>query len=176
MDSVSRLFPNSFAFIEATGQVYRGESAIFKAEERSDLAYVGHLRAYRDLTESTNIDLGGSFAQGHNDAGGGATTQLWGADAAFRYRPAASDISSISSDADGREERGSISPIEPRTHPFGIKASPRFSPTCPVSSPSFEGSTGAPCSATDSPTTNSFSNFNLPSARTARTRSKEPLP
>jgi hypothetical protein len=84
---VSRLFPNNFAFLEATGQVYQGNSEIFKAEKRADLAYVGHLRAYRDLTESTNIDLGGSFAEGHNDAGGGATTRLWGADATFRYRP-----------------------------------------------------------------------------------------
>ena len=85
--SLSRLFPNNFAFIEATGQVYQGNSAIFKAEKRSDLAYVGHLRGYRDLTESTNLDLGGSFADGHNEAGGGATTRLWGADATFRYRP-----------------------------------------------------------------------------------------
>jgi hypothetical protein len=85
--SVSRLFPNSFAFIEATAQVYRGQSAIFKAEERADLAYVSHLRAYRDLTESSNIDIGGSFARGHNDGGRGETTRLFGADATFRYRP-----------------------------------------------------------------------------------------
>jgi hypothetical protein len=85
--SVSRLFPNNFAFLEATGQVYQGNSAIFKAEKRADLAYVGHLRGYRDLTESSNIDLGGSFAEGHNDAGNGETTRLWGADATFRYRP-----------------------------------------------------------------------------------------
>ena len=85
--SVSRLFPNSFAFVEATGQVYRGESAIFKAEKRKDLAYVSHLRGYRDLTESSNLDLGASFARGHNDAGPGETTRLFGADATFRYRP-----------------------------------------------------------------------------------------
>lgn len=85
--SVSRLFPNNFAFLEATGQVYQGNSEIFRAEKRADLAYVGHLRGYRDLTESTNLDLGGSFAQGHNDAGPEETTRLWGADATFRYRP-----------------------------------------------------------------------------------------
>lgn len=85
--SVARIFPNRFAFIEATGEVYRGESSIFKAEKRADLAYVGHLRGYRDLTESTNLDLGASFARGHNDAGGGQTTRLFGADATLRYRP-----------------------------------------------------------------------------------------
>ena len=51
--SLSRLFPNRFAFLEATGQVYQGNSEIFRAEKRADLAYVAHLRGYRDLTEST---------------------------------------------------------------------------------------------------------------------------
>lgn len=85
--SVSKLFPNRLAFVEATGQVFRGESAIFRAEKRADLATVTHLRAYRDLTESSNIDLGASFARGYNDAGEGQTTRLFGADATFRYRP-----------------------------------------------------------------------------------------
>jgi hypothetical protein len=85
--SISRLFPNSFAFLEATGQVYRGDSAVFQAANRADLTYVGHLRAYRDLTESTNLDLGGSVAYGHNDSGPDETTRLFGVDAAFRFRP-----------------------------------------------------------------------------------------
>jgi hypothetical protein len=85
--SLARLFPNNLAFLEVTGQVYRGESSIFRAEKRADLAYVSHLRAYRDLTESTNIDLGGSFARGHNDAGPAETTRLVGIDATFRYKP-----------------------------------------------------------------------------------------
>jgi hypothetical protein len=86
--SVSRLIPNRHVFLEATAQVFRGESAVFVAPRRSDLAYVGHLRAYRDLSESTNVDLGGSFAHGHNDTeGGNGTTRLWGVDATFRWRP-----------------------------------------------------------------------------------------
>jgi len=85
--SVSRLFPNSFVFLEATGQVYRGDSAVFQAANRADLTYVGHLRAYRDLTENTNLDLGGSVAYGHNDSGPHQTTRLFGVDAAFRFRP-----------------------------------------------------------------------------------------
>jgi len=85
--SLSRLFPNSFAFLEATGEVFRGDSSIFQAEKRSDVAVVSHLRAYRDLTESTNIDLGASFARGHNDAGPSETTRLFGIDATFRYKP-----------------------------------------------------------------------------------------
>ena len=85
--SLSRLFPNSFAFVEATGQVFQGNSAIFRAEKRRDVAFVGHLRGYRDVSESTNLDLGASFARGHNDAGQSATTRLFGFDATLRWRP-----------------------------------------------------------------------------------------
>jgi hypothetical protein len=85
---VSRLFPNEILFLEATAEVYRGESPeLFRAPTRGDLTYVGRVRGYRDLTESTNLDFGGSFAQGHNDAGTSFKTRLWGADLAFRWRP-----------------------------------------------------------------------------------------
>ena len=54
-------------FLEATGQVFRGDSdGLFMASRKSDLAVVGHLRAYKDLNESTNLDIGGSYARGHN--------------------------------------------------------------------------------------------------------------
>jgi hypothetical protein len=85
--TLSRLIPVPGIFLEATGQVYRGESELFKAPTRGDLAYVGHLKAYRDLSESSNVELGGSFAYGHNGVGPDTTTRLWGVDAAFRYRP-----------------------------------------------------------------------------------------
>lgn len=85
--SLSRLIPNRFLFLEATAQAYQGNSAIFAAPKREDLAYVGHLRAYRDLRESSNLDLGGSFAYGHNGVTDNSTTRLWGADLTFRWRP-----------------------------------------------------------------------------------------
>src|SRR6058998_3006002 len=58
--SVARLIPNPWIFLEATGQVFRGDSneTLFKSSEPSDLSYVGHLRGYQDLSESTNLDLG----------------------------------------------------------------------------------------------------------------------
>ena len=85
--SVAHLIPIPFLFLEATAQVYQGSSEIFKAPTRSDLAYVGHLRAYRDLGESTNLDLGGSFAYGHNGETTDTTTRLWGVDATLRWKP-----------------------------------------------------------------------------------------
>jgi len=85
--SLSRLFPNRFLFLEAIGEVYRGQSEVFKGQDRGDLAYLGRLRAYRDITESSNLDLGGSFASGASGEGPGLKRRLFGVDATFRYRP-----------------------------------------------------------------------------------------
>jgi hypothetical protein len=81
-------------FMEGTGQVYRGDSDdVFSAYRRQDLSVVGHLRGYRDLSESTNLDLGVSYARG--SSAGLATalnpsaffTNLYGADATLRWKP-----------------------------------------------------------------------------------------
>jgi hypothetical protein len=74
-------------FLEATGELYNGDNGVFKSYKRSDLSYVGRLRGYRDVTESTNLDLGASYALGHNDASPDSKTRLFGIDATFRYRP-----------------------------------------------------------------------------------------
>jgi hypothetical protein len=93
--SVARLIPNPWFFLEATGQVYRGDSGdLFHSSKRGDLSYVGRLRGYQDISESTNVDLGASFAHGHNDSGvvddldvGRFTTRLFGVDGTVRWKP-----------------------------------------------------------------------------------------
>ena len=85
--SVSRLIPNSALFLEATGEVYNGTNDLFTGHQRSDLTYLGRLRGYRDLTESTNLDVGTSVVFGHNDGGPDSMTRVVGVDATFRYRP-----------------------------------------------------------------------------------------
>ena len=87
--SVSRILPAPAGiFLEATGEVYRGDSgSLFQASRRSDVSVVGHLRSYRDLTESTNLELGASYARGHNDLGSNFITQLYGVDATLRWKP-----------------------------------------------------------------------------------------
>jgi hypothetical protein len=93
--SVARLIPAGGLFLEATGQVFRGDADdVFHSSERGDLSYVGHLRAYHDLTDNANLDFGGSYARGHNASGvvdgvdaGRFTTDLFGVDATFRWRP-----------------------------------------------------------------------------------------
>jgi hypothetical protein len=85
--SVSRLILNPLLFLEATGEIYQGQNELFASHKRGHLAYVGRLRGYRDVTEGTNIDLGTSFAYGHNDASEDTTTRVVGIDATVRYRP-----------------------------------------------------------------------------------------
>ena len=87
--SLTRILPAPKGlFLEATGQVFRGDSdELFKSSRRSDVSTVAHLRGYRDLTESTNIDIGLSYARGHNELGSGFLTQLYGADATVRWKP-----------------------------------------------------------------------------------------
>jgi hypothetical protein len=75
-------------FLEGSAEVMRGDSAdVFLASRREDVSVVGHLRGYRDLSESTNLDLGLSYARGHNSLGSDFLTNLYGADATIRWKP-----------------------------------------------------------------------------------------
>jgi hypothetical protein len=95
--SLSRFLPAPKDwFLEGTAQVLRGDSSnVFTASRRQDVSVVGHLRAYRDLSESTNLDLGVSYARGHNRSGfdnpafnpSNFLTNLYSADATLRWKP-----------------------------------------------------------------------------------------
>lgn len=63
--SIERILPAPKGiFLEATGQLFRGDSAdVFTAHSRSDVSTVAHLRGYKDITESTNLDLGLSYVE-----------------------------------------------------------------------------------------------------------------
>ncbi len=60
---------------------------MFHATDRGDLSTVEHLRGYKDITESTNVDIGLSYSRGHNDVGSDFLTQLYGVDATVRWKP-----------------------------------------------------------------------------------------
>jgi hypothetical protein len=87
--SVQRILPAPKGiFLEATGQLFRGDSAdVFTASNKSDLSQAAHLRGYKDITESANLDLGVSYARGHSDLGSSFLTQLYGIDATLRWKP-----------------------------------------------------------------------------------------
>jgi hypothetical protein len=97
---LSALIPNKWLFLEAIGQVYRGDMAegrVFFSSQRSDVSLFGRLRGYQDLNEASNLDVGVSYAFGHNASGiedfvdfvdvGRFTTQLIGADVTLRWKP-----------------------------------------------------------------------------------------
>lgn len=91
--SIQRIIPAPKGiFLEATGQVFRGDSgdgpqSVFKSWQRSDVSTVAHLRSYKDISESTNVDIGLSYARGYNDFGSSFITNLYGVDATVRWKP-----------------------------------------------------------------------------------------
>jgi hypothetical protein len=95
--SVERILPAPKGlFLDLTGQVFRGDAGdVFHASNRSDVSTVEHLRAYKDITESTNLDIGFSYARGHSadrvgsiiPLNGDFITNLYGVDATVRWKP-----------------------------------------------------------------------------------------
>jgi hypothetical protein len=89
--SLTRILPAPKGwFLEGTAEVFRGDSgagALFVATHRRDVSTVEHLRVYKDLSESTNVDIGFSYARGHNNVGSDFLTNLYGADATLRWKP-----------------------------------------------------------------------------------------
>jgi hypothetical protein len=79
--SAARLIPNPWLFLEITGELTSVGS--------SDVSSLARARAYRDVTESTNVDLGLSFLSGAASivAADATTATLLSVDGTFRYRP-----------------------------------------------------------------------------------------
>lgn len=86
--SVSRILPTgSGLFVEATGEVYAGDvDGVFESANANDLFYLAHLKAYRDLSEQTNLEVGASFARG-TLPGTGGSNEFAGLDVTLRYKP-----------------------------------------------------------------------------------------
>ncbi|MFI5097259.1 MAG: hypothetical protein ACHQT6_04725 [Candidatus Acidiferrales bacterium] len=138
--SLSRFLPAPKNwFLEGTAQVLRGDSSdVFTANRRQDVSAVGHIRVYRDLSESTNIDLGVSYARGHNDAGLGSTTfnpsnfltNLYAADATLRWKPLRRSIyhSFIFRSELFWSARDQLSPLDvfQTQHAFGLYSSAEY--------------------------------------------------
>jgi hypothetical protein len=87
--ALSRIIPAPKGlFLEGTAQIFRGDSDdLFQSYRRRDVSTVEHLRLYRDITESTNLDLGGSYARGHSTIGPNVIDSLYGVDATVRWKP-----------------------------------------------------------------------------------------
>lgn len=84
--SVSKSISNPWnTFIEATGEVFEGGVAnVFERRGLNDLVYNAHLKAFHDLSENNNIELGTSYARGTlNDV----HNQFAGIDVTYRWKP-----------------------------------------------------------------------------------------
>jgi len=81
--SVSKAIPVTAAFVEATGELYSSElPGVFERRKASDVAWNTHLKAFKDISENSNIELGmswarGTIADGHNAFGGVDVTYRW---------------------------------------------------------------------------------------------------
>ena len=87
--SVSRLIPAPAGiFLEATAQLFQGTSEnLFEAHSRNDVEPLFHLKGYGDLSEDSNLEIGGSWTRANNLEGPGFRTSLTGIDATFRWKP-----------------------------------------------------------------------------------------
>jgi hypothetical protein len=87
--SLTRILPAPKGlFLEATGQVFRGDSEnVFHAWRANNLNTVGHVHGYHDISESTNVDLGFSYARGASTVGPGLFNNLYDVDATVRWKP-----------------------------------------------------------------------------------------
>lgn len=90
--SVARLIPlPGDTFSELTLQAFDGNSeGLFEAPNRGDLSYNAHYRIFKDLSESVNLDFGGSLGYGPNDTSTKQDVQwtdLEGADLTLRWKP-----------------------------------------------------------------------------------------
>ena len=123
--ALSRIFQGpGQVFLEGTAQIFRGDSGnLYQAYNRNDVSTVEHLRAYRDLSESTNLDIGGSYSRGHSVFGPLAINQLFGVDATLRWKPLRRSIyHSFLNRSEFVWSRLSV-PGHPVTTPFGFYVS-----------------------------------------------------
>jgi TolA-binding protein len=93
--SVSKSFaaPSSI-FLEATGEVFSGHvDNVFEHRNQNDLFYNAHLKAFRDISENSNVEIGGSWARGTLASNASLTgdpagaNQFAGIDVTYRWKP-----------------------------------------------------------------------------------------
>jgi len=85
--SVSKIFPNSFAYTEGTVEAFRGETeGVFARHSANDLSYNAHLKLFKDLSENSNLEVGTSYARGGLPEAGG-NNQFGGIDLTYRWKP-----------------------------------------------------------------------------------------
>ena len=95
--SVSRTIENPWnTFVEATGEIYSGDvDGVFGPASDNYLFYNAHLKAFRDLTENSNLEVGTSWSRGTLPSGEltpAGHNQFTGIDVTYRWKPLSRSI------------------------------------------------------------------------------------
>ena len=87
--SLSKTFSNPWnIYLEATGEVFKGDvENVFERRAQKDLFYNTHLKAFRDINENSNIEVGTSYARGALAGASSGTNQFAGIDVTYRWKP-----------------------------------------------------------------------------------------
>ncbi|MEO8036310.1 MAG: hypothetical protein ABI837_17880 [Acidobacteriota bacterium] len=89
--SVSRVFANPYAYVEATGEVFSGNAGTaFARHGQNDLFYNAHVKAFKDISENSNVEVGTSYARGTTAdplLGAAGRSQFSGVDVTYRWKP-----------------------------------------------------------------------------------------
>jgi hypothetical protein len=87
--SVSKTFSNPWnVYLEATGEAFKGDvENVFERRSLNDLFYNAHLKAFRDISENSNIEVGTSYSRGALAGATTGTNQFAGVDVTYRWRP-----------------------------------------------------------------------------------------
>jgi len=87
--SVSKAFANPWnVFVEGTGEIFSGNvEGVFRRHSLNDLFYNAHLKLFGDINESSNLEIGASFARGALPDDRRGHNQFAGIDLTYRWRP-----------------------------------------------------------------------------------------
>lgn len=85
--SLSRTLPAPF-FLEATAEGFSGDNeAAFGSSDFKKPLFVGHLKAFWDFSEASNLEIGASAAHGYGPEPDFRRNLIGGADVTFRFKP-----------------------------------------------------------------------------------------
>jgi hypothetical protein len=87
--SISKVFANPWnVFLEGSGEVFKGDVPnVFERRSLNNLFYNAHLKAFRDISENSNIEIGSSYARGALAGASSGTNQFGGIDVTYRWKP-----------------------------------------------------------------------------------------
>jgi hypothetical protein len=87
--SVSKSISNPWnTYVEVTGEAFSGDVPnVFARHGQNDLFFNGHLKAFRDISENSNLEVGTSLARGALAGADTGHSLFGGVDVTYRWKP-----------------------------------------------------------------------------------------